>query len=426
MLPSQFVRSHARRLHSILQDLVRIPSENTPPSGAETFCQQYVSDHLRRCGLCVQTYRPDEVPGLTSHEWYWPGRDYTNRRNVAARKPGRGGGRSLILSGHIDTVPAGTQPWTRGPFSGEIDGNRLYGRGSNDMKAGVAIGLFVAEALHALGIELLGDLIFETVVDEEFGGANGTLAGRLRGDLADGAILTEPSFLRVCPAQRGGRTAHIVLRAPGGVLTGGLFPSGVIDALRLLLNEVETFGAKRRAKVEVHPLYAACADPVPVAITKITTGPWGFTEPITTPEECRIEMYWQTMPGESKEDVEREFFAWLRSLAWKAPRLFPREPEATFPLRWLPGSFTAASDPLVETMCAAAEPVLGRRPEVAGIEGPCDLFLFHEFGMPALLWGPRGGNTHAADEYVELDTLDQAAAALLEMVCLWCGVARQG
>jgi len=426
MLPSEYVRANRGRLHAILQDLVRTPSENKPPVGAETFCQDYVSGHLRRCELAVEAYRPDEVPCVTSHSWYWPGRDYTGRYNVSARKTGRGGGRSLILSGHIDTVPAGTQPWTRAPFSGDIDGNRLYGRGSNDMKGGVATSLFVAEALHALGIELKGDLIIETVVDEEFGGANGTLAGRVRGDVADGAIITEPSFLRVCPAQRGGRTAHITLRAPGGVLTGGAFPSGVIDALRFFLNEVESFGAKRRAKVEVHPMYAACADPVPVAITKVFTAPWGFGEPITVPEECRIEMYWQTMPGETKDDIEREFFIWLKSLAWKEPRLFAHEPEVALPLRWMPGSFTAAADPLVEAMCGAAETVLGRRPEVAGIEGPCDLFLFHEFGMPALLWGPRGGNTHAADEYVELDTLDLAAEALLEMVCRWCGVAGQG
>ncbi len=173
-------------------------------------------------------------------------------------------------------------------------------------------------------------------------------------------------------------------------------------------------------------MYAACADPVPVSITKITTGPWGFREPITNPEECRIEMYWQMMPGEMQEDVEREFFAWLRSLAWKEPQLFPTEPAVELPIRWMPGSFTAAADPLVEAMCASAAAVLGRIPEVAGIEGPCALFLFHEFGMPALLWGPRGGNTHAADEYVELDTLDQAAEALLDMVCRWCGVADQG
>src|SRR5215467_14473464 len=98
------------------------------------------------------------------------------------------------------------------------------------MKAG-AMNLFIAEEVTALGLQLLGDLLFESVIDEEFGGVNGTLAGRLRGFNADAAVISEPSFLRICPAQRGGRTAHITLRAPGGVLTEGKFPAGVVDQL---------------------------------------------------------------------------------------------------------------------------------------------------------------------------------------------------
>jgi acetylornithine deacetylase len=125
------------------------------------------------------------VPGIHDHVIFRGGRDYTGRPNVGARKPGTGGGRSLLLSGHIDTVPKGTQPWTRDPFGGEVENNRLFGRGSNDMKAGVAMNMFVVEALSRLNLSLSGDLLFETVVDEEFGGVNGTLAGRLRGFNAD-------------------------------------------------------------------------------------------------------------------------------------------------------------------------------------------------------------------------------------------------
>ena len=106
-----------------------------------------------------------------------------------------------------------------------------------------------------------------------------------------------------------------------------------------------------------------------------------------------------------------------------APGLFATKPEVEFPIRWLPGSATDASEPLVQELAAAAEQVTQRRPAIVGIEGPCDMYVFHQaFSIPAVLWGPRGGNTHSADEYVEIDSLVDAAKTLLLFVCRWCGV----
>jgi acetylornithine deacetylase len=417
-----YVVNHQDRLIELVRTLVRHPSENTPPTGSEGACQGWIASALRAAGVEPDLYELDTVAGLAEHALFVAGRDYRGRPNLGARRKGAGSGRSLLLSGHIDTVPQGSRAWTHAPFSGTIQGNRLYGRGANDMKAGVAINLFVLEALAALNLELSGDLIFETVVDEEFGGANGTLAGRLRGYLADAAVIAEPSFLRVCPAQRGGRTVHIVFEAPGGVLTDGAFPAGVVDQVTHFLVSVPKFADQRRSRSAPHPLYAHHPDPVPVSITKIHTAPWGAREPITTPEECRVEMYWQLIPGERQPDVESEFFAWFEQMLASAPHLFPRRPRVEFPIRWLPGSAIDAAEPVVGELVACAESVLGRRPPVAGIEGPCDLFLFHEFGIPAVLWGPCGGNTHATDEYVEIDSVVAAAKALLLFVCRWCGV----
>jgi acetylornithine deacetylase len=421
---TSYVDKHQDRLVQIVRELVRIPSENTPPVGSEAACQSYVAGLLRSHGWEPLVYDVDEAPGIHAHPLFYGGRQYTGRPNVGARKPGTGGGRSLLLSGHIDTVPKGTQPWTRDPFGGEIEGNRLFGRGSNDMKGGVATNLFVIETLTRLNLSLRGDLVFETVVDEEFGGVNGTLAGRLQGFNADAAVIAEPSLVRVCPAQRGGRIVHILLEAPGGVITERAFPAGVIDQLTFLLPKVKDFANARRKKAAVHELYAGHIDPVPVAITKIVTAPWGTKEPVTVPEQCRIEMYWQTMPGEEQKDVEREFFSWLDSVVTSAPQLFPKRPEFEFPIRWLPGSAIAKSEPLVRELAASAADATGNPPPVVGFEAPCDMYVFHQaFGIPAVLWGPRGGNTHAADEYVEIDSLVDVAKSLLVFVCRWCGVA---
>jgi acetylornithine deacetylase len=421
---SSYVDQHTDRLIEIVRGLVRIPSENMPPAGSEGACQQYVAGLLQKLGWQPQLYLLDDVPGLRQHPLFFPGRHYENRPNLGARRKGAGGGRSLVLSGHVDTVPRGSYEWTKDPFGGEVEGNRLFGRGSNDMKAGVATSLFVLECLHELNITLAGDLLFETVIDEEFGGVNGTLAGRLMGFNADAAIIAEPSFLRICPAQRGGRTVHLTLQSSGGVLTEGEFPAGVIEKLTFFLAHLRDFAEQRRAGAKPHDLYDNHADPVPVSITKIVTSLWGTQEPITIPEQCKIELYWQLMPGETQENVECEFFSWLRSLTTLPGSPITEVPAATFPIRWLPGSAISRSEPLVTEFAECATRVLGKTPPVAGMEAPCDMYVFHQVTKtPAILWGGRGGNTHGADEYVEIDSVVDAAKALLAFVCQWCGVA---
>jgi len=421
----EYVDANSGRLAALAGDLVRIPSENTPPVGAERGCQEYLGAALEKLGWEVSLYEPTSVAGLPAHPLFWAGRDYRGRPNIGARRRGTGGGRSLVLSGHIDTVPRGTQDWTRDPFGAQIEGNRLYGRGSNDMKSGVATNLFMAEAIRELDLPLAGDLVFETVVDEEFGGVNGTLAGRMAGYNGDAAIVSEPSFLRICAAQRGGRTVHITFfGGAGGVLTDGMMPAGVVDQLAYFLAAVPEFAAMRRVAAPGHPLYAACPDPVPVSITKIYTAPWGTREPVTIPDSCRVEMFWQAMPGETREQIDRQFHQWFDGVLEAAPKLYAVKPRVEFPIRWLPGSAISAGEPLVRELSAAAQAATGCVPPVAGIEGPCDMYVFHEFGIPAVLWGARGGNTHGPDEYVELDTVSAAAKALLLFISRWCGAAR--
>ncbi len=417
----QYVDSRRDDLIDILQSLVRTPSENTPPNGAEAACQRFCEASLKSCGFTTDLYELGDVPGLAAHPLYYPGRDYNGRPNLAARRKGSGGGRSLLLSGHIDTVPAGTLPWTCPPFSAHVENGRLYGRGSNDMKAGIATNLFVARALRDLDIHMRGDLTIESVVDEEFGGVNGTLAGRLRGYLADAAIISEPSFLRVCPSQRGGRTVHIAFQTPSDGILSDTMEAGIDAQLAWFLSQIPVFAKQRRASAPPHFAYAHLSNPVPVSVLKIHTGPWGFSEPMATANSCRVELFWQAMPGEDLSAVDAQFHDWFNHTIAARPDLFPGPPELEFPIRWLPGSSIAPDAALIRELSACAAEVLGAEPPVAGIEGPCDMFIFQQhFGMPAVLWGARGGNTHLADEYVELDTVVDAAKALLLFVYRWC------
>ncbi|HEX8985366.1 MAG TPA: M20/M25/M40 family metallo-hydrolase [Bryobacteraceae bacterium] len=406
-----------------LQDLVRIPSENLPPAGNEGPCQAYVAGCLRGLGLEPDVYELHEVAGLTDHPEYWPGRGYAGRPNVNVKLRGSGGGRSLILSGHIDTVPADTPaPWHCGPFMAEMRDGRLFGRGAWDMKAGVAMNLTVLRAIHELGGKLRGDLTFETVVDEEYGGVNGTLAGRLRGYHADAAIIGEPTSLRICPAQRGGRLVHILLQGNGGILSTGERSARAVEQLAHVLGKVPEFARLRQDRVAVHSYYGNSREPFAVWVTNIATGRWGWTQPISVPDRCRVELYWQAMPGETGEQVEQQFFEWWNGVLGQRPDLFSRKPEVEFPMRWLPGCSIPADAPLVREFSRAAAS-LSLKPVVEGMDAPSDMYVFQNcFDTPALMWGPSGDNAHMADEFVDFDSLVAATRVLLRFVSNWCGL----
>jgi acetylornithine deacetylase len=415
------LKNHLVRM---ISELVRIPSENTPPVGAELECQRHISNCLSNLGLCAELYEPHQVAELVEHPVFKPGRDYTNRPNLIATWPGSGDGKSLLISGHVDTVPRGSAPWQRNPFEAIVEGNRLYGLGANDMKGGIAASLLALEMLREAGVHLKGDLLMETIVDEEFGGVNGTLAARLRGHNADAAILCEPSQGVICPAQTGGRTVHIALRSSGSGILYESKPQGrAIDQLHYLLGKIEEFAGHRRSTAPIHVLYSASGDPVPVWVTKIHYGGWGPTEPVTLPDRCKIEMYWQAMPGEEQSAIEGEFFDWLDGLVADRPDLFPAKPEVTFPIRWLPGSAIDGRNELVTGLARTYEQVTGQTAEIQGIGGPCDMYVFHQhFNTPAVLFGPKGGNTHSPDEWVDIDSTLLTSTVLARFICQWCRV----
>ncbi|MCC6265646.1 MAG: M20/M25/M40 family metallo-hydrolase [Bryobacterales bacterium] len=410
-------------LLATLRDLVGTRSQNIPPHGEEVGCQRKIASALHALGHEADLYDLTEVPSLAAHPEFWPGRSYADRPNLNARIRGSGGGRSLILSGHIDTVPADTPvPWTRSPWGEDLEDGRLYGRGAWDMKAGVAMNLTILRALHRAGIRLKGDLTFETVVDEEFGGANGTLAARVRGYTADAAVIGESTGLSICPAQRGGRTAHVTLFGPGGILGEQQVRARVVDQLQHVLSRIDAFQQRRKLRVAIDPYFANSTEPFAVWVTNIATGKWGWVQPLTVPERCQVEIYWQAMPQETQEEVEREFHAWWRETIAARPELFPVPPAVCFPMRWLPGCSIPASSPLVVEFSAVAE-ACDVRARVEGLDAPSDMYIFQNcFDIPAIMWGPEGGGAHQADEFVDLASLVKSTRVLAQFVCRWCGV----
>jgi acetylornithine deacetylase len=145
--------------------------------------------------------------------------------------------------------------------------------------------------------------------------------------------------------------------------------------------------------------------------------------PIAVPPEGRIELILQTLPGETRADVLKEQEAWLESVIARYPDAFATRPQMCFRLRWLAPTAMDPAHPLVTVLADSAARVVGQPPVVVGAPYACDMFALHRyFNMPALLFGPSGAQAHAADEYVELESVFLFWESLLLFTMEWCGL----
>jgi len=408
----EWVNAHRADLLGLAQSLVRIPSENKQPHGSEEACQMFVAGFLRDIGCRVDVFTPDEVPGLTEHPEYWPGRDYTARPNVVGVLSSHGDGavglaagrRSLLFTGHVDVVPVVGQG-KFGWWDGTVEDGKLYGRGANDMKGGIAAYLMAARCVSELKFDLKGDLILETVVDEEFGGANGTLACRLRGYNADAAILPEPNNMRVSAAHRGGQQFRLFTCAQGvGMGFGETVLRDPVTALGHLLAALDQYNQERQARPKPAGFENDVFPLMPFILKAGELLPWGTGEAI--PETAWVEFWIEIPPGVSKEQLQSELKGVVAGAVATTPtlqRVTTRWEERT---RFLAGSSMPEDHPILGTLAAHLQSVTGEIPSFGPAPFACDGFVFNLHSpTPVVILGPRGANAHTRDEWVDVEDL---------------------
>lgn len=371
-----------------LRDMVRINSVN-PVLAEGGVGESLIADWLAKVcedlGFDVQLQ--ETAPG---------------RPNVIAHRAGTGGGRSLLLTGHTDTVSI--ENMDGDPFDARIEDGRLYGRGSVDMKGGLAAILGAASVLR--DEPLAGDLWLGFVTDEEY--ASVGMDALVRLIHPDAAILTEPTEGDIVLAHKG--FAWLTLTTEGRAAHGSLYDTGV-DAIthmgRLLaaLERMECDIFPRRQ----HPLLGRAS-----AHASMIMGGLGLS---TYPDRCRLEVEHRLLPDEPIDDVIRLWEDTIGALHSAAPD-FNASVEVDFTR---PGYEISRSAPIVQALDAAYRHVTRREPTFSGMFAWLDSAILGRAGIPTAIYGPSGDGAHAAVEYVDLDSVYQCAAVIADAVSRWSG-----
>jgi acetylornithine deacetylase len=421
------IERRADDLIALAGDLVRFDTtarEQGAPARDEAALQEYLGGRLGAFGAEVDLWEPspEDVAGTRLTP---PDVDFEGRPQLAARFTGRGGGRSLLLNGHVDVVSGEPRErWTSDPNRPEVRDGRLYGRGSCDMKGGVASMTFAAEVLASLGLRLSGDLVVCTVTDEESTGVGG-LAAVARGVRADAGIVTEPSGLDAWVACRGslmptitipGRPGHAGIGQPDWREGGAV---NAIEKAQLVLAALREFQDDWRARADHHHPHLSPGDIVP---TLIAGGEWM----VSYPSSCRIVFHVAYLPVHADAEgwgtaVEREIVERVERAARADPWLAENPPAVEWAPE-VPSAEVAPDHPVVEAVLGAAADV-GRPGRVTGMDSWHDGATFTRFGgTPSICFGPGElAKAHTIDESVPVEDLVRCTQALAVTVIRFCG-----
>jgi acetylornithine deacetylase len=395
------------------------------PARDEAALQAYLAARLSAAGARVEVWepRPEDVRGVQVPFHL----DFDGRPQLLATFAGAGGGRSLLLNGHIDVVSGEPKArWTDDPNAPVVRDGMLYGRGSCDMKGGVAAMVLAAEVLARLDIRLAGDLLVNTVTDEESSGAGG-IACVAHGVRADAGIVPEPTGFEVWIACRGsvyptitvpGRPGHAELRQPhwrdGGAVNA-------IEKAEIVLAAIARLREEWRTRADLQHPYLSPPDIVP---TLMRAGEWS----VTYPASCEITSAVLFPPALADADgygsrVRREVQEWIGRACAADPWLAEHPPAFSWSAD-IPPMEIPPGDPIVETVLAASGDA-GEPARLGGLDSWYDGATYTlSAATPSVGFGPRSiGSAHTIDELVPVEDLVRCAQAIALAAVRFCGTA---
>ena len=421
----QRIDGRQKDIISFLESLVRIPSV----TGSEKAYQQFMAETLTGMGFKVDTWDADEEDLKQKYPGYFLSRMFApplkDRPNVVGTLKGSGGGKSLLLNGHADVVsPEPVANWKHDPWGAVIEDGKMYGRGTCDMKGGIAAHIMAVRILLDEGIRLKGDLIIESPIEEE-GPGTGTLACQARGYRADAGIVTEPTNNEIVTAFVGGVYPMIFVEGRASHATMAWEGVDAIEKAMVVVKAIKDYGAWR-AETSHHPMFKSY--PQVAGSSPITMFDRADNKQIgTVPSLVFLGTRGTVMPGEDPDEVIRLMESWIRKASDKDPWLREHPPKFNW-YKHGPRSVPAeipTVHPIVQSLLGGYRKAAGSQPQISGFISPADWQSLNtaEPVTPCIGFGPGDvRQAHTADEYVPIAQVIECTRALAMTIIDWCGV----
>ena len=350
-------------------------------------------------------------------------KDYRDRPDLVAKLKGTGGGRSIVFSGHIDTMPTYNKEWKvfKDPYSGKIKDGKMYGRGAVDMKAGTMSGFLALKCLDDIGVGLKGDVYAESVVDEENGGVNGTIAARLRNPHIDFGIVPEPTNQIVGVESVGGSDWKVSVEVEG---SGGIEASGQLINPIYKLSKVASALEKYDKKISsIKP--SGNYDPdmkIRLLTYQLYSGGSNYLESGAVPTEGHIYFWLESFAGMEEDEYRKDFLEFLHKELDKYEEFKDGFPKVDTVIRYLYGHRT---DTTIQRWTQSGKPT-GNADLIMkekGIPYATDSFAFKRTcNTDVVIMGPKGKNPHGIDEYVEIESVLQLIKIMALTAIDYCKV----